>query len=157
MQIKIGSTRVCFVFSSFVVKIPILLPWRRFIAGVASNYNEALIWDATTIDPINGEEHQQYLCEVYDNLFGLVLIAERVNRLTELEFLRMNSFYRTKLYDLIPDKSELNYQNIGKTEVDSVTRYKLLDYGTNILIKSYKKGIILRYLKILREEFGLNP
>lgn len=157
MQIKIGSTRVCFVFSSFVVKFPILLPWRRFIAGVASNYNEALIWDATTVDLINGEEDQQYLCEVYDNFLGLVLIAERVNQLTELEFLRMNSFYRTKLYNLIPDKSELNYQDVGKTEVDGVTRYKLLDYGTNILIKSYKKGIILRYLKILREEFGLNP
>lgn len=157
MQIKIGSTRVCFVFSSFVVKFPILLPWRRFIAGVASNYNEALIWDATTVDLINGEEDQQYLCEVYNNFLGLVLIAERVNQLTELEFLRMNSFYRTKLYNLIPDKSELNYQNVGKTEVDGVTRYKLLDYGTNILIKSYKKGIILKYLKILREEFGLNP
>lgn len=157
MQIKIGSTRVCFVFSSFVVKLPILLPWRRFIAGVASNYNEALIWDATTIDLINGEEDQQYLCEVYDNFLGLVLIAERVNQLTELEFLRMSSFYRTKLYDLIPDKSELNYQNIGKAEIDGVTRYKLLDYGANILIKSHKKGIVLRYLKILREEFGLNP
>ena len=129
----------------------------KVIAGVASNYNEALIWDATTIDPINGEQDQQYLCEVYENLSGLIVIAERIDRLTELEFDGMSSFYRAKLYGLIPDKSELNHHIVGKVEVDGMIRYKLLDYGTNILIKSYKKGIVLRYLKILREEFGLNP
>lgn len=157
MKIKIGSTRICFVFRSFVVKVPIVFSWKRFVAGMASNYSEAFIWEATTQDTINGEENQQYLCEVYESFAGLILICERVERLTELEFLQMSSYIELKLHNLIPDKTELIHQNVGKTSIDGMLYYKLLDYGTNILIKSSKKSWYLRYLRILREEFKLNP
>jgi len=151
MQIKIGSTRICFMFSKVVVKIPIFLSWRRFIAGVASNYNEALIWEATTIDLINGQENQQYLCEVFENFGGLVLIAERVQRLTQEEFNSLNSYHRLKLSKLITER-EFIYRNIGKVEVNGAIQYKILDYGINL--NRVNERLIYRYFKILRAELG---
>jgi len=150
MKIKIGSTRICFMFSKVAVKIPIFFSWRRFIAGVASNYSEALTWEQTTLDLINGEENQQYLCEVYENLGGLLLIAERVHQLSDLEFLQIPLYVHDKLLRLASDKSEFVNQNVGRIEIDETTHYKLLDYGTNILIQSSKRNWIVRYLKILR-------
>lgn len=153
MKIKIGSTRIVLVLNKIVIKVPIAFSWRRFISGTASNYNEALIWEATTLDQFNGQENRQYLAEVYSNIGGLILVCERINELTEEEFSQMSSFYKTKLLSLLLDRKEFIHKNIGKIEINGMIRYKILDYGINL--NRTKQRFIYQHLRIVREKLSL--
>ena len=148
MKIKIGSTRIVFVFENIVVKIPIPFSWRRFIAGVASNYKEYEIWQTQKQNEF-GDAH--LFCPVEDNFIGLVLIMSRAQLISQEEF----DFIKPRLLQqfTLASSQEIIRTNIGKIEENGVNRYVLIDYGINL--RRSKDPLFYRYLRIFRQELGL--
>lgn len=71
---RMGSTRIVFVFKSFVVKIPNILYHRLFLIGCYVNWHERRNWKMFK----SVEETKDLLCPtLYCSAFGLLLIQKR--------------------------------------------------------------------------------
>ncbi len=82
MQIKTnGVTRLVFVFSTFVIKVPKPRHWRNFLRGLIGNINEGDTWKWNSGKYEKGTSH--LLCPVIWSMWGgWLLIMKRAEPIT---------------------------------------------------------------------------
>jgi hypothetical protein len=102
---KQGTTRIVFVFSNKVLKIPTFKSWSLFLHGLLSNINEGEVY--------NNINRNDLAKVYYYNKLGLFLIMERVSICSNEEAL-----------DLLETLEEI-YQN------DTIKDFIMDDYKTS--------------------------
>lgn len=145
MKVKLGSTRIVFLLGDYVVKVPIIIGFRRFISGVASNYRE---YDLSKSGCL-------FTSYVIFNVLGLILVSEQLEKITEEEFKAIPEKTKNRIKECILNQNEVefNYKNIGKYYDNGQSVYLLIDAGVNLT--KNKNGRIKRLLRKLRKFLNL--
>lgn len=119
---KQGTTRIVFVFSNKVLKIPTFKSWSLFLHGLLSNINEGEVYNNT---------NRNDLAKVYYyNKLGLFLIMERVSICSNEEALdllvTLEEIYKNDmLRDFIMD--DYKTSNWGRRQDGTLVK---VDYGS---------------------------
>ena len=137
-----GSTRIVIILRTKVIKLPLVLGWRRFIEGTASNYKEAYEWGLTNAPA---------LAEVFFCFGGLFLIAERADKLTQEQFDNVPSLVKNVLRNYVVNDYEFNRHNVGRNAEGA---YKVIDYGTKLCAPN-NESKLYAVLRKLRLKLGL--
>jgi hypothetical protein len=119
---KQGTTRIVFVFSNKVLKIPTFKSWSLFLHGLLSNINEGEVYNNT---------NRNDLAKVYYyNKLGLFLIMERVSICSNEEALDLletleEIYQNDTLRDFIMD--DYKTSNWGRRQDGTLVK---VDYGS---------------------------
>lgn len=119
---KQGTTRIVFVFSNKVLKIPTFKSWSLFLHGLLSNINEGEVYNNT---------NRNDLAKVYYyNKLGLFLIMERVSICSNEEALDLletleETYQNDTLRDFIMD--DYKTSNWGRRQDGTLVK---VDYGS---------------------------
>ena len=119
---KQGTTRIVFVFSNKVLKIPTFKSWSLFLHGLLSNINEGEVYNNT---------NRNDLAKVYYyNKLGLFLIMERVSICRNEEALDLLEILEERyqddtLRDFIMD--DYKTSNWGRRQDGTLVK---VDYGS---------------------------
>lgn len=119
---KQGTTRIVFVFSNKVLKIPTFKSWSLFLHGLLSNINEGEVYNNT---------NRNDLAKVYYyNKLGLFLIMERVSICSNEEALdlleTLEEIYQNDTFrDFIMD--DYKTSNWGRRQDGTLVK---VDYGS---------------------------
>ena len=119
---KQGTTRIVFVFSNKVLKIPTFKSWSLFLHGLLSNINEGEVYNNT---------NRNDLAKVYYyNKLGLFLIMERVSICSNEEAFDLlvtleETYQNDTLRDFIMD--DYKTSNWGRRQDGTLVK---VDYGS---------------------------
>lgn len=119
---KQGMTRIVFVFSNKVLKVPTFKSWSLFLHGLLSNINEGEVYNNT---------NRNDLAKVYYyNKLGLFLIMERVSICSNEEALDLletleEIYQNDTLRDFIMD--DYKTSNWGRRQDGTLVK---VDYGS---------------------------
>lgn len=119
---KQGMTRIVFVFSNKVLKVPTFKSWSLFLHGLLSNINEGEVYNNT---------NRNDLAKVYYyNKLGLFLIMERVSICSNEEALDLlvtleEIYQNDMLRDFIMD--DYKTSNWGRRQDGTLVK---VDYGS---------------------------
>jgi hypothetical protein len=119
---KQGTTRIVFVFSNKVLKIPTFKSWSLFLHGLLSNINEGEVY--------NNINRNDLAKVYYYNKLGLFLIMERVTICRNEEALDLLEILEERyqddtLRDFIMD--DYKTSNWGRRQDGSLVK---VDYGS---------------------------
>ena len=127
MKIKMGMTRIVIILKHYVIKVPNFLSFWRFIYGFISNYTEYVTYKIYAEDKINPDMPLANV--IYGNMYGLILIMERVDIFDDEEWNELYStieqYYKdSPYYELIID--DFKPSNWGKRKDGTIVK---IDYG----------------------------
>ena len=142
MKLRLGSSRLVILHGKYAVKIPILISWRRLVSGTASNYKEYFEWK---------QSKDSSLCKVHFCFAGLVLVADRAEKVSEEEFRKIDKKQMRKLFRVITFKDELICHNIGKVKGE----YVIIDNGIIINDKEKDQSLLRVTARKIRTKLGL--
>jgi hypothetical protein len=119
---KQGTTRIVFVFSNKVLKIPTFKSWSLFLHGLLSNINEGEVY--------NNINRNDLAKVYYYNKLGLFLIMERVSICSNEEALDLletleKIYQNDTLKDFIMD--DYKTSNWGRRQDGTLVK---VDYGS---------------------------
>ena len=119
---KQGTTRIVFVFSNKVLKIPTFKSWSLFLHGLLSNINEGEVY--------NNINRNDLAKVYYYNKLGLFLIMERVSICSNEEALNLletleEIYQNDTLKDFIMD--DYKTSNWGRRQDGTLVK---VDYGS---------------------------
>jgi hypothetical protein len=119
---KQGTTRIVFVFSNKVLKIPTFKSWSLFLHGLLSNINEGEVY--------NNINRNDLAKVYYYNKLGLFLIMERVSICSNEEALDLletleEIYQNDTLKDFIMD--DYKTSNWGRRQDGTLVK---VDYGS---------------------------
>lgn len=119
---KQGTTRIVFVFSNKVLKIPTFKSWSLFLHGLLSNINEGEVY--------NNMNRNDLAKIYYYNKLGLFLIMERVSICSNEEALDLletleEIYQNDTLRDFIMD--DYKTSNWGRRQDGTLVK---VDYGS---------------------------
>jgi hypothetical protein len=119
---KQGTTRIVFVFSNKVLKIPTFKSWSLFLHGLLSNINEGEVY--------NNINRNDLAKVYYYNKLGLFLIMERVSICSNEEALDLletleEIYQNDTLRDFIMD--DYKTSNWGRRQDGTLVK---VDYGS---------------------------
>jgi hypothetical protein len=119
---KQGTTRIVFVFSNKVLKIPTFKSWSLFLHGLLSNINEGEVY--------NNINRNDLAKVYYYNKLGLFLIMERVSICSNEEALDLletleKIYQNDTLRDFIMD--DYKTSNWGRRQDGTLVK---VDYGS---------------------------
>lgn len=119
---KQGTTRIVFVFSNKVLKIPTFKSWSLFLHGLLSNINEGEVY--------NNINRNDLAKVYYYNKLGLFLIMERVSICSNEEALDLletleEIYQNDTLKDFIMD--DYKTSNWGRRQDGTLVK---IDYGS---------------------------
>lgn len=119
---KQGTTRIVFVFSNKVLKIPTFKSWSLFLHGLLSNINEGEVY--------NNINRNDLAKVYYYNKLGLFLIMEKVSICSNEEALDLletleETYQNDTLKDFIMD--DYKTSNWGRRQDGTLVK---VDYGS---------------------------
>lgn len=142
MQLRLGSSRFVIVLEKYVIKVPIFLSWRRFISGTASNYKEYFDWK---------DSKDSSICRVKFCFGGIMLVADRAEKVSEDEFRNICKKQLKKLLKRMTFKGEFCSHNIGKLN----GQYVIIDNGISLNDKGRENILFRRVARKIRNKLGL--